>query len=153
MLVTSTAEDWVKGFEAGWRDPSSPHDFVEHFLPMLDPGVRMVQPQLPTLVGHEQFRTGFAEPLFAMIPDLHGAVTGWAADGELIFIDLVLEGTVGGRPMQVEGVDRIKLRDGLCVERVAFFDPSPLLLAVLRRPSAWPRFARIQLKQMIRRTR
>jgi ketosteroid isomerase-like protein len=115
---------------------------------MLHPEVRMVQPQMPTLVGHEAFRRGFVEPLFAMIPDLHGTVAGWAADGDVIFIDLVLEGTVGGRPVRMETVDRITLRDGLAVERVAFMDPSPLLKAVATRPKAWPRFARAQARQI-----
>ncbi len=154
MLVArpeNIVEEWVRGFEAGWRDPGGVDDFVAHFLPMLDPGVRMVQPQLPTLVGHEQFRRGFAEPLFAMIPDLHGTVRGWAADGDVIFIDLVLEGTVGRKAVRMETVDRITLRDGLCVERVAFIDPAPLLKAVLMSPRAWPRFARIQLEQTINR--
>ena len=146
---TAAAEAWVLGFEAGWRDPRSPADFAEHFLPMLDPEVRMIQPQMPALVGHEAFRSGFVEPLFAMIPDLHGSVRGWAADGDVIFIDLVLEGTVGGRPVRMETVDRITLRDGLCVERIAFLDPTPLLTAVLTRPRAWPRFARVQAGQLM----
>ena len=148
MLVTSTAEDWVKGFAAGWREPRSAEDFVAHFTPMLAPDVRMVQPMMPPLAGLDAFRTGFAEPLFSMIPDLHGTVRGWAAEGDVIFIDLVLEGTVGGKPMTMETVDRITLRDGLCVERVAFLDPAPLLRAVATSPRTWPRFARAQAMQI-----
>src|SRR3712207_2831253 len=87
------AEAWVRGFEAGWRDPTSPHDFAEHFIPMLDPEIRMIQPQMPELVGHEEFRRGFVEPLFALIPDLRGRVRNWAADGDVIFIDIELQGT------------------------------------------------------------
>ena len=146
--ATGTAEAWVRGFEAGWRDPRSPADFAAHFLPMLDPQIRLVQPQMPTLVGHDEFRNRFVEPLFALIPDLHGRVRGWAADGDLIFIDLVLEGTVGGKPFQMESVDRITLRDGVAIERVAFMDPSPLLSAVVTRPRSWPRFAAVQARQL-----
>ena len=146
--ASTAAEAWVRGFEAGWRDPATPHDFAEHFIPMLDPEVRMVQPQMPTLVGHDAFRRGFVEPLFALIPDLHGTVRDWAADGDVIFIDIVLEGTLGGRPVRFESVDRVTLRDGLAVERVAFSDPAPVLKAVLTRPRAWPRFARSQARQV-----
>ncbi len=144
---SAEAEAWVRGFEAGWRDPASPRDFAEHFVPMLHPTVRMIQPQMPTLVGHDAFRRGFVEPLFALIPDLHGTVRNWAADGDVVFIDIVLEGTLGGRPVQFESVDRVTLRDGVAIERVAFSDPAPLLKPVLTRPSAWPRFARVQMRQ------
>lgn len=146
--ASAQAEAWVRGFEAGWRDPASAQDFAEHFIPMLDPGIRMVQPQMPTLVGHEAFRRGFVEPLFGLIPDLHGTVRNWAADGDVVFIDIVLEGTLGGRPVRFESVDRVTLRDGLAVERVAFTDPAPLLAAVATRPRAWPRFARTQARQI-----
>jgi hypothetical protein len=145
---SAAVEAWVRGFEAGWRDPRSADELVERFLPLIDPEIRMVQPQIPDLVGHEEFRRLFAEPLFAMIPDLHGTVSGWAADGDVIFIGLVLEGTVGGQPVTMETVDRITLRDGLAIERVAFLDPAPLLRAVLTRPRSWPRFARVQARQI-----
>jgi hypothetical protein len=48
----------------------------------------------------------------------------------------------------METVDRITLRDGLAIERVAFLDPAPLLRAVLTRPRSWPRFARLQARQI-----
>jgi hypothetical protein len=138
----------VRGFEAGWRDPANPRAFAEHFIPMLDPQVRMVQPQMPTLVGYDAFRQRFVEPLFALIPDLHGTVSNWAADGDVLFIDVVLEGTLGGRPVRFESVDRVTLRDGVAVERVAFMDPAPLMKAIATRPRAWPRFARVQARQV-----
>ena len=145
---TAAAEAWVRAFEAGWRDPAGPQAFADHFLPLIDPQIRMIQPQIPELVGHEAFRRDFVEPLFTMIPDLHGTVTGWAADGDVIWIDLVLEGTVGGRPVTLETVDRVTLRDGLAIERRAFLDPNPLLAALLTRPRSWPRFARAQAHQV-----
>jgi hypothetical protein len=37
------------------------------------------------------------------------------------------------------------MRDGVAIERESYFDPAPLLNAVLRSPSAWPRFIRVQL--------
>jgi SnoaL-like domain len=151
-----TAEEWVRGFAAGWRDPAGPREFVEHFTPLLDSEIRLIQPQMPELVGLEAFRRGFAEPLFSLIPDIGGRVRGWAADGDTIWIELELEGTLGGRPVTIETVDRITLRDGRAVERRAFLDPLPLLAAVLTRPRAWPRFARTQVRQireLLRRAR
>jgi hypothetical protein len=144
---SAAAEEWVRGFAAGWRDPVSPEAFAEHFEPMLDPRIRLLQPQIPELVGLEAFRRGFVEPLFELIPDIHGTVRGWAADGDVIWIELELEGTLGGRPVTLESVDRITLRDGLAIERHAFLDPIPVLAAVATRPRAWPRFARAQALQ------
>jgi SnoaL-like domain len=150
------AEEWVAGFAAGWRDPAGPREFVEHFTPLLDPEIRLIQPQIPELVGLEAFRRGFAEPLFNLIPDIHGSVRGWATDGDTIWIELELEGTLGGRPVTLETVDRITLREGRAIERRAFLDPLPLLAALLTRPRAWPRFARTQIRQikeLLRRAR
>jgi hypothetical protein len=150
------AEEWVAGFAAGWRDPAGPREFVEHFTPLLDAEIRLIQPQMPELVGLEAFRRGFAEPLFELIPDIHGTVHGWAADGDTIWIELELEGTLGGRPVTLETVDRITLHEGRAIERRAFVDPLPLLVAVLTRPRAWPRFARTQMRQikeLLRRAR
>ena len=150
------AEEWVAGFAAGWRDPAGPREFVEHFSPLLDPEIRLIQPQMPELVGLEAFRRGFAEPLFDLIPDIHGTVRGWAADGDTIWIELEIEGTLGGRPVTIETIDRITLHEGRAIERRAFLDPLPLLGAVLTRPRAWPRFARtqsIQIRELLRRAR
>jgi hypothetical protein len=47
--------------------------------------------------------------------------------------------------------DRITLRDGRAVERVAHLDPLPLLAAVAKSPRAWPTFARTQLAALKRR--
>ena len=57
-----TAEAWVAGFAEGWRAPAGAAGLVANFAPMLSPEVRLIQPQMPTLVGLEAFRHGFAEP-------------------------------------------------------------------------------------------
>jgi ketosteroid isomerase-like protein len=150
------AAEWVRAFAAGWGDPGGPEAFADHFEPMLDPEVRLIQPGMPELVGLDAFRRGFVAPLFDLVPDIHGAVRGWAADGDRIWIELELNGTLGGRPVRIETVDRITLRDGRAIERRAFLDPLPLFAAVLTRPRAWPRFARVQatqVRELMRRTR
>jgi ketosteroid isomerase-like protein len=111
---------------------------------MLAPEIRLIQPQLPTLVGHQAFREQFVEPLFGLIPDLHGEVERWASRGDTLYIELTLRGTLGRRPLSWRVCDRITLRDGRAVERESYFDPSPLLAAVLRTPRAWPRFLRLR---------
>jgi ketosteroid isomerase-like protein len=161
--ATLTASDtaaraWVDGFAEGWRAPPSAAAFAAHFRPMLAPQIRLIQPQLPTLVGHEAFEEHFVKPLFELIPDLRGDVERWASHGETVYIELTLRGTLGGRPLSWRVCDRVTLRDGRAIERESYVDPSPILAAVARAPRAWPRFVRLQARAFLanlsrRRTR
>jgi ketosteroid isomerase-like protein len=147
--MSMIVETWVAGFAEGWRAPTDPDAFVAHFHKLLSPDVRLIQPQLPTLVGHQAFLEGFARPVFALIPDLHGEVERWAADSDKLYIELTVGGTLGGRPIRWRVCDRVTLRDGIAVERESYFDPTVLMGAVLRRPRAWPRFLRLQVSRLV----
>lgn len=145
-----SAERWVEAFTEGWRAPAGSDAFAEHFEDWFTDDVRMVQPQLPTAVGKAAFRESFRSA-FELIPDLHATVRDWAARGDTVFIEFTLEGTLGGRKVSVPAVDRFTLRDGLVAERVAHFDPAPMLRAVATSPRAWPRFLRLQASQLTSR--
>lgn len=142
---------WVEQFEVGWRAEHGPEAFADHFCRLLSPDVRLVGPQLPPLRGHEEFRDSFVKPTFALIPDLRGEVERWAANEQTIYIELTLRGTIGRRKIAFRACDRLSMRDGIANERESYFDPGPLLGAVLRSPSVWPRFLRIQLATISRR--
>jgi ketosteroid isomerase-like protein len=148
---TRTAEDWVAGFAAGWAEPTDADSFADHFEPMLAEDIRLTQPQLPTTIGRRAFREQFARPLFELLDDVRGTVESWATSGDVIFVELTIRGRLATRSVELPTVDRITLRDGLAVERVANFDPLPLLGAVALTPRAWPRFARIQLGRLVKR--
>jgi ketosteroid isomerase-like protein len=148
----TAAQAWVEMFAEGWADPRDADSFSDHFDPWFDPEVRMIQPSVRPTVGRKAFREQFARPLFTLVPDLHGTVENWAATGDVIYIELRLEGTIGRRPFTLHTCDRIRLRDGRAVERVAYLDPAPLLKAVARSPSAWPRFIRTQIPSLRRPT-
>jgi hypothetical protein len=139
------ASVWVDAFAEGWRAPAGPEAFADHFERWLDPQIRLVQPQTPPLVGHAAFREQFVRPLFALVPDLRGTVEGWASNGDTIYIELRLEGTVGRHRVTMHTCDRVELRDGVAIERIAYIDPTPLIAAIARTPSVWPRFIRQQL--------
>lgn len=148
--------DWVEAFADGWRAPTDAESFCDHFDPYLADAIRLVQPQLPEAVGRRAFREDFARPLFSLLSEVRGTVGTWASatqpnGDEVLFIELTIRARLAGRPVTLETVDRITLRDGLAVERVATLDPLELLGAVVRSPRAWPRFARIQLGAMRRR--
>jgi ketosteroid isomerase-like protein len=110
----------------------------------------MIQPSVRPLVGRKAFREEFARPLFDLVPDLRGTVENWAVAGDVLYIELRLEGTVGKRPFTMHTCDRITLRDGQAEERFAYLDPAPLIKAVARSPRAWPRFVRAQLRSLRR---
>ncbi|MGH2952683.1 MAG: nuclear transport factor 2 family protein [Solirubrobacterales bacterium] len=149
--ATSTdaqVEAWVGEFIEGWRAPSSADAFADHFERVCADDVRMIQPQMPTIVGKRAFRERFVRPLFELIPDIHATVHDWAASGDVIFISFTLEGTIGGNRVSWPCVDRIVLREGLAAERRAYFDPTSILRAVATRPRAWPKFLRLQATQL-----
>jgi hypothetical protein len=50
--ATEAAQAWVALFAEGWLAPTSADAFADHFQPWFDPQVRLIQPQLPTMVGH-----------------------------------------------------------------------------------------------------
>jgi ketosteroid isomerase-like protein len=144
------AAAWVAMFAQGWADPVDADTFCDHFDPWFDDEVRMIQPNIRPTVGRKAFREQFARPLFTLVPDLHGTVENWAASGDLVYIELRLEGTIGKRRFALRTCDRIKLRDGKATERVAYLDPGPLLKAVAASPRSWPRFVRTQLRSLRR---
>jgi ketosteroid isomerase-like protein len=146
-----TTEEWLAEFAAGWAEPTDADSFSDHFTPLISDEMRLVQPQLPTMVGKRAFREHFARPLFELLSDVHGTVESWAVAGDLLFVELTIRGRLASRPVELRTVDKITVRDGIAVERVASFDPLPLLGAVAITPRAWPRFARIQLGRMVRR--
>ena len=151
MLVAErTAAEWVAGFAEGWRAPTDADSFCDHFDPLLAEEIRLIQPQLPVVVGKRAFRDRFARPLFSLLSEVRGTVGDWAAtqdgDDEFVFIELEIRGRVaGGRPVVLRTIDKITLRDGLAVERIASLDPTDLLRGVALSPRSWPAFARTQL--------
>jgi steroid delta-isomerase-like uncharacterized protein len=146
----AAAKAWVEMFAEGWANPIDADTFCDHFDPWLDDDIRLIQPSVRPTVGKRGFREEFARPLFDLVPDLHGTVENWAAAGDVLYIEVRLEGTVGGRPVRLTSCDRITLREGRAIERVASLDPTPLVKAMLRSPRSWPRFARTQLKTLRR---
>jgi len=133
---TQAAADFVARFTETWSDPSP-----ERLNALLHPQGRLVQPLSKPLVGRDEHLAAWRR-LFAQFPDLKAEIHGWAGSEERLFIEFTLRATVGGRPISWDCTDRILLEDGLVMERVAYFDPLPLIGQVLRRPSSWPAFIR-----------
>lgn len=128
--------DFVKRFEEVWANPSP-----DGLLGLLHPDGRLVQPVEGEVNGHAEAR-GMWDRLFALIPDVRGEVLRWAGSEDLLLIEVRLYGTLGGKPIEWVSADLIRLEDGLARERIARFDPTPLLAAGLRSPRVWPQLVR-----------
>lgn len=141
----SGAADFARRFAEFWTAPSP-----ERLEAVLAPRVRLVAPMTPTTNTLEDGKRVFAD-LFELVPDLTGEVHRWGATADGVLIEFTLSGTVGGGPLSWHAVDRFVLgEDGLATERVSYFDPAPIALAVARRPRAWPGFGRLQLRRLSR---
>ena len=119
--------EFVERFVRFWAAPD-PTALDE----LLHDDAHLVQPLMP----EARSRAAYAQStrwLLAVMPDLHGRTHRWGPteDGVLI------EHTLGGKALSWDLTDRITLRDGRVVERIAYFDPLPLVIAVVKRPRAW----------------
>src|SRR5262245_4683074 len=135
-IAPSPPARFVERFTAAWesRDPGA-------LEALLHPSVRLEQPLLPPIEGRAAARRVF-EDLLALIPDLRIEVHRWADAGDAIFIEFSFSGAIGAREVSWSLVDRIELSGGLVRVRVSYFDPSPLLRAILPQPAALWRLLR-----------
>jgi ketosteroid isomerase-like protein len=136
------ARAFVAHFEQGWREPRGPDAFLAHFAPLMGPETRMRQPLAPDAVGEAEFAELF-RGTFRLSPDLHARVIDSTVEGDVALIEFELIGSVGRRSFRVPACDRIVVREGMVRERRAYFDPLPILAAVLLSPGSWPRAARL----------
>jgi hypothetical protein len=71
-----------------------------------------------------------------LLSDISGEVVSWAGHEGIMFIELRLSATLGGRPLDFRAVDKLWLtQTGTVLRRDSFFDSGPLIQAVLCRPS------------------
>lgn len=126
------AEDFVRRFAAFWADPS-----LDRMDTLLMSDVVLIQPLAAPMRGLGAAQAEFRK-LFAWLPDLRAAVDGWAANGPAVFVEFRLSATVGGKPLEWPVVDLFTLQGEKAVRRVTYFDALPLLIQILKRPSAWP---------------
>jgi hypothetical protein len=136
----SSGEEFVRFFERGWAAPK-PDGFVAHFRSRAHPDLRLRQPLVAAARGPDGLERQFRD-LFAIFPDYRVEVVGWAERGDAVFIELTHSVPVAGRRLSWPGMDRFLLEGELFRERLAVFDPSRFLGALLLRPGGWAAAAR-----------
>ena len=122
---------FAKRFELAWKNPTA-----EGLADLLADNVVLYQPHLPPLRGKAAAVAEFKR-LFTWLPGTHSVVKRWEESEEFAFIEHVLHFPVGTDFIRIPSVDRIVLNDGLVIERVAYFDRTKLITAVIKHPSLW----------------
>ena len=126
--------EFVERFKRFWAAPN-PAALAE----LLHDDALLVQPLMPDARSRATYAEAMRR-LLALMPDLHGRTRRWGETEDGVLIEHTLTGTLAGKQVSWDLTDRITLRDGRVVERIAYFDPLPLLLAVITRPRAWVPF-------------
>lgn len=151
--MTPTGKDdvharWVEAFAQAWRAPVNGDSLADEFDAWLQPYYTFSLPlarRLGVGVGVEQFRRQFARPLLQVLSDVHGTVVSWAGQENTLFIEMIIDAKIGGRPVRLRACDRVVLVDGLAAERHTYADPLPVIAAIARTPSSWWPAIRAQL--------
>ncbi len=136
---------WQQAWSYGRQEPC----LTEHAATIRDEQTLYVQPLFDAVTGEEGMRAMFGR-IFALIPDLRAELNHWAIDRDSAFIEFTLIGTLGGKQISWRAVDRMKLDGEKLVTRETYYDPLPMLIALLGRPRAWPRVLRVRTRPRLR---
>lgn len=131
-----TETETARAFEAAWAAPTP-----ERLVALLHDDVVLLQPQLPPIRGKAAARAEF-ERLFRWLPGTHGVVDRTVSASGVAMIEWRLVFPIGRDGTSIPIVDRLTVRENLISERAAYFDQTPILIAVGSRPWLLPGFAR-----------
>jgi SnoaL-like domain len=133
----SEAAEFVDFFAELWAiGGTQPERFFSLLESRMTPETRLIQPLARTVRGPAGAREMFT-PLFEVMPDLRSEVRRWGPTEDGVLIEHTLSGTLAGKRISWDVTDRFILDDaGAFLERRAYFDPLPLVAAMLSRPWA-----------------
>jgi hypothetical protein len=154
-MATGWATDWASAhqrvlaaFTKGWCSPD-PHAWDGLMAENIILNQPLLQPGTTRNTWHDE-----AQRLVTLLPDIRGQVLGWAGHEDIMFIELRLSATLGGKPLEFRAVDKLWLTPtGTVLRRDSFFDSGPLIQAMVRRPSSWLPWWRSGLGPLLGRRR
>ncbi|WP_088413252.1 nuclear transport factor 2 family protein [Mycobacteroides saopaulense] len=129
--MPDAAREFVARFTDFWTAPS-----VSRIPEILHEDAVLLQPLASPMHGMGAIRREF-EGLFALVPDLRAVVDSWRGDPDELFVSIRLYGHIGARPVEWPAVDRFRLVGDKAAIRISYFDPLPLLPAILYQPAVW----------------
>jgi limonene-1,2-epoxide hydrolase len=133
-------EDFPAVFAEGWALPK-PGPFLDYFRPLIHDQATFTQPMFTTARGPGDIERMFRR-LFALFPDLRADPQRSAVHGDNVFIESDCTATLGRKPVHFPVCDRFVIDNGKILNRRSYSDPTPVLVATLRRPTSWPRSLR-----------
>ena len=131
----TSVEEFVEFFTDLWRvGATDPERFFAMLEARMTPETRLIQPLARSVRGVAGARALFM-PVFEAMPDMRSEVHRWGPTDDGVLIEHTLSGTLAGKAVRWTATDRFILGDdGRFLERRAYFDPLPLMVAMLMRP-------------------
>lgn len=124
---------WVRAFTLLWQGGRAK---LPEFMHIMSPDIKLMAPGLRSTTGWADCELAFKRT-FDVLPDLTAEVHRWSATGDAVFIEMTFSATIGGKRIRWHNVDRFLFRDGMAIERVAFFNPAKVRKAFLANPTGW----------------
>ncbi len=134
-------ESFVESFAKLWADPAG---CGYRFLDLLSPDIVLIAPLAGRSVGRAEGDAAFRRT-FALLPDLKADIKGWCSRGEQLHIELRFKATVGRHRVEWPAVDVFTFKNGAAVLRRTHFDPTRLVMSLLRQPRMLIRYLRVRL--------
>ena len=128
MTTALQHTEFVARFEAAWKAGTT-----EALATILHPDVHLITPLARPLRGRNAALHGLGNFL-ALMPAPRICIHRWTSADPFVLIELSFQGTIGKRAVQLDLVDSVELCDGLVIHRTAYFNPAPLIRAVLTQP-------------------
>jgi steroid delta-isomerase-like uncharacterized protein len=129
-LKPSAGDEFVARFAEFWADPDP-----ERLTELVADDVAATFPGAGAISGLAAYQRQIAAAL-AMAPDLRLEVLDHLADGDRLLIEWRGRCTVGGEPVELDGVDHFRLRDGKVVDARVVYDTGVLRDAAERAAAA-----------------
>ena len=120
----------VETFAQFWAAPSTGPDAM---VPLADDVVGYWPGSEEPVRGPEQYVAAL-DQLLQAVPDLTLEVAEHAENGENLFIRWIATGTGVHGPLEIVGIDRIRVVDGKVKENIIRFDPAELEHAIGAKP-------------------
>lgn len=106
----------VEGFERFWAKPDAA------LVPaVLTDDIVGYWPGRAAVKGVAEYTDAIAQ-LIGLLPDLRLEIAEHAANGDVVFVRWIMRATGRHGPMELTGIDRIRLRGGLVAENIIRFD-------------------------------
>ncbi|MEE2851181.1 MAG: nuclear transport factor 2 family protein [Actinomycetota bacterium] len=130
--ASATAAAFVQQFREVWAAPT-----IGRLDALTHPDVCYTQPLIADVRGREQ-ASAYWRRVFTLMPDLHIDVVNWAVSADnLVYIEFLIKGTLGGTSVSVPAIDRYELDgSGRVRRRILYCDALTMAASVVRRPRA-----------------